>query len=170
MMLPASPGADRPQQCNQGVQMFRSDSGSVYRAWVAWEAQLVSKHPRLASDLYVVVEGTHISPADKRKDWSPMSSPTASKSTKSLPSRGTRGTVARRHSWGPGFSRETCRRRRQEVLTAERPAPDYTSQARPGKARPRGAACRVTSRWECDNIDAAQGRSICFLERLRKGP
>ena len=29
MMLPAPPGADRPQQCNQRVQMFRSDSGYV---------------------------------------------------------------------------------------------------------------------------------------------
>lgn len=61
-----------------------------------------SKHPRLASDLYVVFEGAHISQADKRKYWSPKSSPAASKSTKSLPVRGTRGTVARRHSWGPG--------------------------------------------------------------------
>lgn len=62
-----------------------------------------------------------------------------------LPVRGTRGTVARRHSWGQVLEGDLPPP--PGVLTAERPVPDDTSQARPGKARPRGAACRLTSRW-----------------------
>lgn len=55
MMLPASPNADRPQQC-QHVRTFRSASGYVYREWVVRNAQVVSKDLQPASDLYVVEE------------------------------------------------------------------------------------------------------------------
>lgn len=62
-----------------------------------------------------------------------------------LPVRGTRGAVARRHSWDQVFEDDLPPP--PGVLTAERPVPNDTSQARPGRARPRGAACRLTSRW-----------------------
>lgn len=61
MVLPASPEADRPQQCNvcERSVLIQATTSVGTR-----EAQMAAKDPQPASDLYVA-EGIDISPVDE---------------------------------------------------------------------------------------------------------
>lgn len=64
MVLPASPEAGRPQQCNvcERSVLIQATTSVGIRATQA--AQMAAKDPQPASDLYVV-EGIDISPVDQ---------------------------------------------------------------------------------------------------------
>lgn len=98
MVLPAYPKADRRQQCNVCKRSVPIQAMYIERRCFG-KPRWYPKNPQPASDLYVV-EGTHVSPVDKRRRCSLLNGPAPSSLSWPASSRHTRrsGKTAHRES------------------------------------------------------------------------